>query len=140
MPARPDRSRRRILARVAALAVLIIAGAAWIDARKDREQFEARVMAITGGDVSRGRGLFQFYGCGACHAVSGVPQAQGRVGPPLDGFGSRAVIAGKLSNTPANLESWIVDPQAVTPGTAMPRLGVRRGDARDLSAFLYSRR
>jgi cytochrome c1 len=34
---------------------------------------------------------------------------------------------------------WIVDPQAVSPGTAMPRLGVTPADSRDITAFLYTR-
>jgi cytochrome c2 len=37
------------------------------------------------------------------------------------------------------MERWIHDPQSVTPGTAMPRLGVSQGDARDITAFLYTR-
>jgi cytochrome c len=139
MPLKPDRTRRIVWALVVVLALLLVAGAIWREARKDQAQLEMRVMAMTGGDIRRGRDLFQLYGCGACHVISGVPQAQGRVGPPLEGFGGRAVIAGKLANTPANLQRWLVDPQSVTPGTAMPRLGVTPGHARDLSAFLYSR-
>jgi cytochrome c len=61
------------------------------------------------------------------------------VGPPLDGIALREVVAGKLSNSPDNLEHWIRDPQAVSPGTAMPDLNVGERDARDISAFLYTR-
>jgi cytochrome c2 len=138
MPPRPERTRRLAWA-IAILALLAVAGAIWRESRADREQLEARVTAMTGGDIARGRALFQLRGCVACHTLGGVPQARSRVGPPLDGFGGRAVIAGKLANTPENLQRWIVDPQAVTPGTAMPRLGVTPAEARDLSAFLYSR-
>jgi cytochrome c2 len=49
------------------------------------------------------------------------------------------MIAGKLSNKPENMERWISDPQAVTPGTAMPDLHVNGRDARDITAFLYTR-
>ena len=36
-------------------------------------------------------------------------------------------------------QKWIRDPQQVSPGTAMPDLSVGEGDARDITAFLYSR-
>jgi cytochrome c1 len=61
------------------------------------------------------------------------------VGPPLDGIALRAIIAGRLSNPPANMEKWIRDPQHVSPGTAMPDLNVGEDDARDITAFLYTR-
>jgi len=32
-----------------------------------------------------------------------------------------------------------LDPQQVSPGTAMPNLNVGAGDARDITAFLYTR-
>jgi cytochrome c1 len=51
----------------------------------------------------------------------------------------RAIIAGRLSNPPANMEKWIRDPQHVSPGTAMPDLNVGEDDARDITAFLYTR-
>jgi cytochrome c1 len=71
--------------------------------------------------------------------VAHVRQALGRVGPSLDGIALRAMIAGKLANSPDNLRRWIRDPQAVTPGTDMPDLSVGDGDARDITAFLYTR-
>ena len=83
--------------------------------------------------------MFIQYGCGSCHGVKHVRKASGAVGPPLDGLPVRAVIAGKLSNTPGNLEAWIRDPQRISPGTAMPDLNVGERDARDISAFLYTR-
>jgi cytochrome c2 len=94
--------------------------------------------ALTGGDIARGKLAFARYGCGGCHTVTGVPQAHGKVGPPLDGIGTRGMIAGKLPNKPGNLEAWIQNPQAISPGTAMPTLGVTPADARDLAAFLYT--
>jgi cytochrome c2 len=83
--------------------------------------------------------MFIQYGCGSCHGLKHVRKASGGVGPSLDGIAVRAVIAGKLSNTPDNLETWIRDPQRISPGTAMPDLHVGERDARDISAFLYTR-
>jgi cytochrome c len=107
-----------------------------VDERRDQW---ARAVAATGGDPERGRLMFIQYGCGSCHVLEHVPKATGLVGPPLDGIAVRAMIAGKLSNTPDNLAGWIRDPQTVTPGTAMPDLDVGRRDARDITAFLYTR-
>ena len=76
------------------------------------------------------------YGCGSCHAISGVRGADGLVGPSLSNFGDRRTIAGRLPNTPENLTRWILDPQRVKPGDAMPDVGLDRREARDIAAFL----
>ena len=124
---------------IAPLALLAAAAAAGIaDYRYEQHDVKKRAEAITGGSVARGERAFVRYGCGGCHTVTGVTQAQGRVGPPLDGVGGRAMIAGRLENKPGALRRWIMDPQGVSPGTAMPDLGVTQPDARDISAFLYT--
>jgi cytochrome c2 len=105
----------------------------------DRNDLRVHASAATGGDPSRGEAMFVQYGCGGCHRLAHVRKANGAVGPPLDGIATRAVIAGKLANKPDELERWIRDPQAVTPGTAMPDLNVGERDARDIAAFLYTR-
>jgi cytochrome c2 len=95
---------------------------------------------VPGGEPERGRELVADYGCGACHSIPGVPGASGAVGPPLDGFGDRAFIAGALRNEPAALVRWIRSPQSVEPGTVMPDLGVGEPQARHIAAFLYTLR
>ena len=52
----------------------------------------------------------------------------------------RAILAGELPNTPANMIRWVRDPQAVEPATAMPNLGVTEQQARDIAAYLYTLR
>ncbi|WP_225421206.1 c-type cytochrome [Sphingomonas parva] len=122
------------------MAITAAAGAGrYAEVTHEKEELVRKAAAMTGGDVQRGEAAFSRYGCGGCHAVKGVPQASGTVGPPLDGVAVRAIIGGRLENKPANLQRWIVDPQSVSPGTAMPRLGVTPADARDISAFLYTR-
>jgi cytochrome c len=103
---------------------------------------ETRIAAeqLTGGDVDRGKIAVARYGCGACHAIEGVPGAQGDVGPSLDGIAERTEIAGKLSNQPDNMVRWIREPQRVAPGNGMPNLGVDDRDARDMAAYLYTMR
>ena len=122
----------------AAVAVAIAAGVI-VDAVDDREDLWAHAAATTGGDPVRGEAMFIQYGCGGCHGLKHVRKATGTVGPPLDGIAVRAIVAGKLANTPTNLQHWIRDPQQVTAGTAMPDLRVSARDARDISAFLYTR-
>ena len=105
--------------------------------QRDRMRMHASIE--TGGDARRGEAMFIQYGCGSCHALKGVRTATGMVGPPLDGIAMRAIIGGHLANKPANMERWIRDPQHVAPGTAMPDLNVGETDARDITAFLYTR-
>jgi cytochrome c2 len=127
-----------IMAIVAAVIVAIIV-AKMVDDRHENARLQARAEAMTGGSVARGKLAFARYGCGGCHILSGIAQAHGGVGPPLDGIGGRGIIAGKLENKPDNLEMWLQNPQKITPGTAMPNLGVTPSDARDLAALLYTR-
>jgi cytochrome c2 len=108
-------------------------------ARYEAADLRHRAEAMTGGSVKRGERAFAKYGCGGCHTAAGQPQASGKVGPPLDGVAARAIIGGRLENKPDNLRLWIENPQRVSPGTAMPNLGVTPHDARDIAAFLYTR-
>ena len=140
----PSPARKWPLRRVATfllppLIVLGIGAAVLGEHLKEEQDRRTRAEVITGGNVAAGRQKFSAYGCGGCHSLTGVPQARGLVGPTLDGIGSRAVLAGRLENRPDNLIRWIRDPQAVSPGTAMPDLGVGPADARDIAAFLYDR-
>lgn len=122
----------------AAIALAAVAAIA-TDVIDDRNDMWAHAAATTGGDPARGQEKFVDYGCGSCHSLKRVPRATGMVGPPLDGIAVRAIVGGKLGNSPHNLQRWIRDPEGVTPGTAMPDLGVSERDARDITAFLYTR-
>ena len=106
---------------------------------EQRMRMRMHASVAVGGDVERGEAMFIQYGCGSCHALSDVRTATGNVGPPLDGIATRVIIGGHLANNPANMEHWIRDPQQVSPGTAMPDLKVGETDARDMTAFLYTR-
>lgn len=88
------------------------------------------------GDARRGQQLLAQYQCGSCHAIPDVPAARGTVGPALDAYGQRSYIAGHLPNNPEMLARWIVNPQALVPGTPMPAMGVSLEDARDMAAYL----
>ena len=133
----PPRNKMIALAVPAALVAVI--GAALADMRFEHWQRVQKAEALTGGNSNNGKILFRRYGCGTCHTIVGLPGAKGLVGPELDGTAFHAIIAGRLENNPANLERWIMDPQGVSPGTAMPNLGVTQEEARDIAAFLYTR-
>ncbi|MFI6326764.1 c-type cytochrome [Micromonospora chersina] len=115
---------------LAALPVLTVTGCASTSAPPPPESRTGR--------PDRGAKLIAQYGCGSCHTVPGVDRAGGLVGPPLTRFGARSYIAGELPNNADNLRRWITDPQAVEPGTAMPKLGVSAIDAQDIAAYLYT--
>lgn len=94
----------------------------------------------TGGDARSGKNVIQSSGCGACHTIPGIHAAYGELGPPLNSFSRRSMIAGELPNTPDNLVRWIENPPSVESGTAMPNLGLDDKQARDAAAYLYTLR
>lgn len=119
-------------ARTTALIALLALGVAGCSDRPERQ--------VPLGDPEEGRGALALYGCGACHVIPGVREAEGTVGPPLTQFGRRTYIAGRIYNVPPDLITWIMDPTSVDPRTAMPDLGVTEADARDMAAYLYTLR
>jgi nitric oxide reductase subunit C len=67
--------------------------------------------------------------CTACHALGGVG---GTIGPALDGVGDRY--------DRDYLMRWIADPQAVKPGTTMPKLGLTEEQRNEVVLFLSKQR
>ncbi|MCB1315647.1 MAG: c-type cytochrome [Leptospiraceae bacterium] len=65
--------------------------------------------------------------CVACHSLGGEG---GNVGPALDGVGSRL--------DREYLQKWIANPQAVKPGTAMPRMPLTDAERGEIVDFLAS--
>jgi cytochrome c oxidase subunit II len=83
-----------------------------------------------------GREVFLRSPCATCHAIRGTPAA-GALGPDLTHLGSRgSIAAGTLPNTPGYLAGWIADPQALKPGTRMPRVPLRPEDLHRLGRYL----
>lgn len=84
---------------------------AWLSARRRRPAIVR----------SEGARLFVRHGCPACHAVDGMAEAKGAIGPNLSALGERLTIgAGTLKNTPENIALFIRDPAAIKPGATMP--------------------
>jgi cytochrome c2 len=124
-------------ARSLALLMLSAAGLGGCDDSIDRY---TSVVEPSGGNPRAGASLIRQYGCGECHVVPGIAGAEGLVGPPLTKLARRVYIAGVMRNSPDNLMTWLEDPQAVVPGNAMPRMGLNRDQARDITAYLYTLR
>ena len=83
---------------------------------------------------------FQRLPCAGCHTIRGT-QAQGRVGPDLTDFGSRAGIgAGAVENNSRNLARWVQHAQSIKPGALMPDLTLSDDDVHALVAYLESLR
>ncbi len=121
----------------ARLAAVVVAALVTLACRDESAASRDDILAATGGDPVAGQGAIARYGCGSCHVIPGVARARGLVGPPLTDMGRRSYIAGRLTNTPAHLATWIRRPDSVEPGTAMPMLGVSEQDARNIAAYLY---
>ena len=83
----------------------------------------------------RGRDLVE-YRCGLCHKVRGTT-AGAINGPDLTHVMSRAEIAsGTLPNNAGTLAGWILNPQALKPGTLMPAQGLAGTQLADTVAYL----
>ena len=87
-----------------------------------------------------GRRVFEEQACVNCHNISGTV-ANGRYGPDLTHFGSRATLAsGIAANTPQNLLTWITDPSDLKPGALMPAMHLTDVQNKQLVAYLQSLR
>jgi mono/diheme cytochrome c family protein len=75
--------------------------------------------------IAAGQRLFQEKGCIGCHSIAGKG---GTVGPALDDVG--------LRRSPDWMMQHFREPQAVTPGTVMPKFGFTEEEARALTDFL----
>ena len=70
--------------------------------------------------ATRGQNVFLANGCGACHAVRGIPAA-GVIGPDLTHVGSRlALAADTLPNETDSFRRWITATEELKPGVQMP--------------------
>jgi cytochrome c oxidase subunit II len=90
--------------------------------------------------AGRGRQLFLGGTCPMCHTVAGTT-AGATMGPDLTHVASRQTLgAGSLPNVRQQLQSWVVDPHAVKPGTRMPPSALAATDVPDLVSYLEALR
>jgi cytochrome c oxidase subunit 2 len=85
-----------------------------------------------------GQSVFLNAPCSTCHAIAGTPAFASR-GPALTHVGTRRdLAAGALPNTTENMMGWIVNPQAIKPGTQMPAVPLTGNQLNALVAYLRS--
>lgn len=111
------------------------------EAEYERWAAGQRAPAVTPADSTTDRGRETFLrACALCHTVRGTP-AGGRLGPDLTHLASRRTLAaGLLPNTAGHLGGWISNPQALKPGTRMPRVPLSRDEFRLLHQYLLTLR
>jgi cytochrome c oxidase subunit II len=120
----------------------------FVDKPADFDRWVKRQLALplkpTAGAAAAGAKIFANAPCAICHTIKGVSgfstqYTYGFRGPDLTHFGSRGTLAGAmLDNTPANVATWISNPDKVKPGANMPTLGLNGRDLNDLVAYLES--
>jgi cytochrome c oxidase subunit II len=93
--------------------------------------------APTSSVTTKGLELFRTSTCINCHAINGVAGANSRVAPDLTHVASRRQLgAGILENTPANMHSWLKNPQHIKPGALMPNFFFTDEQLDQLSEYL----
>ncbi|HWB39865.1 MAG TPA: cytochrome c oxidase subunit II [Gemmatimonadales bacterium] len=100
---------------------------------------QRRPAAEPGDSLARlGRAVFLGSACALCHAVRGTP-AGGNAGPDLTHVaGRRTLAAALLPNSAGHLGGWIANPQALKPGSRMPRVPLSREEFRLVHRYLLS--
>ncbi|MER8590471.1 MULTISPECIES: cytochrome c [unclassified Mesorhizobium] len=123
----------------AVIVVLVAALAGILLYFEQSRRVEQKADNATGGVGARAIPIMMANGCAGCHTITGVPGAQGLVGPRLDAsLATRVYVGGVLRNRPENLIRWIRAAREINPHTAMPSTRISDQEARDVAAYLYS--
>jgi cytochrome c oxidase subunit II len=110
------------------------------DFERWRQQQLAEATVPASDSERRGQEVFLRSSCILCHTIQGT-DAGATVGPDLTHLASRRTLAaGTLLNTPANLASWILQPQRLKPGAMMPATALPPDDLAALTTYLGSLR
>jgi cytochrome c len=123
-----------------AIALLLLVFINGCSAEKPAEKVPsaAVVSASVAGNAVNGKRLIDQYACLSCHKIPGFDGPQGSMGPSLEAFATRKVIAGRIPNQPDTVAAYLQNPQAVDPQNQMPPLGVSESEARDMTAYLMT--
>jgi cytochrome c oxidase subunit 2 len=85
-----------------------------------------------------GQEVFTSLPCAMCHTVRGTA-ANGRTAPDLTHLATRRTLAaGILPNTRGHLAGWVLDPQGIKPGSAMPQNPMPPDDLQSLLDYMGS--
>ena len=95
---------------------------------------EQEQMLIPEANEVSGEQLFVNKGCFACHEYNTLTC------PSLEGLSTRGTfLGGKEKVSAANLASWLRDPAAMKPGTAMPNLGLSEEEINELVGNMFTK-
>lgn len=91
------------------------------------------------GNPEAGRALYRDKGCASCHRFDGAGVAEAKLS--LRGTTRAQALAPDLRHTrarvaPHRLVTWLLSPNTIRPGGAMPSVPLSQGEARDLVAFI----
>jgi cytochrome c oxidase subunit II len=107
---------------------------AWVQAQQRPAPDQAQMSS----EAIEGRKVFESTACINCHTIEGTV-ANGRFGPSLGHLMSRQTIAaGAASNTPANLRTWIQNPDAFKPGSLMPAMNLTTKEVDEVTAYMLT--
>ncbi len=101
----------------------------------------AQPVSLEGASAAKGWEVFDAKGCRQCHEFTGAPAARTEplVKPsaqtPAAALAPDLRFARERVGT-AELVRWISDPQAVKPGTLMPKLDLTPEEAKNVAAFI----
>jgi cytochrome c1 len=130
--------RSGFIVSLAAILCVALVGGGWMWRANRQSEAIALAKALTGGEPEHAPLLLRTYGCGGCHTIPGAPGADGKTAPPLEDLRQRVYIGGVARNNAENLIRWIVNPQSLSPRSAMPATGISEAEARDVAAYLYA--
>ncbi len=106
----------------------------WVKTQQQTVQPDAAMSP----EAIEGRRVFESTACINCHAIEGTV-ADGTFGPDLRHLMSRDTIAsGAAPNTPANLRSWIQNPQVIKPGALMPAMNLNQQELDEVTAYMLT--
>jgi cbb3-type cytochrome oxidase cytochrome c subunit len=98
------------------------------------------------GDIERGKTLVGEVGCLACHAVNDFPRKNPSEPGTYGEMDARLPMAGPELNQMGSkvssewLQSWLINPKHYWDGTSMPRMKLSELEAKDITAYLISKR
>ena len=108
-----------------------------------RDATPKRSAGSAGGDVGKGRRIYETKSCGGCHEFSGATGLETTVRPKEGTADQRRAVAlapdlrfARERFRKDRLVDWLLDPASIKPRTRMPAHSLTRADARHVAAFL----
>ena len=105
---------------------------------KSNFSFQSAKGAYAGGNVERGKQVFETVGCQACHVAGSMTKVRETRGTSYDIAPELSRVGSKVN--PDWIYDWIRNPRHYNPTTKMPSLRLSDNEAKDIVSFLMSMR